>query len=33
MIATVLCGLATVVVTTASWLYVHQEETPAELLK
>ncbi|WP_154665952.1 cyclic lactone autoinducer peptide [Paenibacillus pinihumi] len=32
-IATVLGSMATVVVSTASWVFVHQPETPEELLK
>jgi cyclic lactone autoinducer peptide len=32
-IATVLGAVAVLVVSTASWLYVHQDETPEELLK
>ncbi|WP_270172131.1 cyclic lactone autoinducer peptide [Paenibacillus sp. SYP-B4298] len=32
-IATVLGALAVLVVSTASWLYVYQDETPEELLK
>ncbi|MFB9325380.1 cyclic lactone autoinducer peptide [Paenibacillus aurantiacus] len=32
-LATVLAGIAVLVVNTASWLYVHQPETPDELLK
>ncbi|RED75390.1 cyclic lactone autoinducer peptide [Cohnella phaseoli] len=32
-LASLLGGLATIIVSTASWSYVHQEETPAELLK
>lgn len=32
-VATILCGLAVVIVGTASWSYIHQAETPDELLK
>lgn len=32
-LATVLTGMAVVIVSTASFYYVHQEETPEELLK
>ena len=32
-IATVLAALAVMIVSTASWVYVHQDETPEELLK
>ncbi|MBJ6362456.1 cyclic lactone autoinducer peptide [Paenibacillus sp. GCM10012307] len=31
-IATILGALAVLVVSTASWLYIHQEKTPEELL-
>lgn len=33
ILASSLCALAAVIVGTASWGYVHQDETPAELLK
>ncbi|THF76228.1 cyclic lactone autoinducer peptide [Cohnella fermenti] len=32
-IAVSLGVIATAIVSTASWIYIHQEETPAELLK
>ncbi|WP_110468958.1 cyclic lactone autoinducer peptide [Cohnella sp. OV330] len=32
-LASILGALAVLIVSTASWLYVHQDETPAELLK
>jgi len=32
-LSSLLGGLAVLIVSTGSWLYVHQEETPAELLK
>lgn len=32
-LASMLGGLAVMLVSTACWLYVHQDETPAELLK
>ncbi|RKP49840.1 cyclic lactone autoinducer peptide [Cohnella endophytica] len=32
-LSSLLGGLAVVIVSTASWVYIHQEETPAELLK
>ncbi|PZD93150.1 cyclic lactone autoinducer peptide [Paenibacillus sambharensis] len=32
-LATMLAALAVMVVSTASWVYVHQDETPEELLK
>ncbi|WP_221469591.1 cyclic lactone autoinducer peptide [Cohnella nanjingensis] len=32
-LATLLGALAIMVVGTASWVYFHQDETPAELLK
>ncbi|QTH40035.1 cyclic lactone autoinducer peptide [Cohnella sp. LGH] len=32
-LSTLLGGMAVIIVSTASWYYVHQEETPAELLK
>ncbi|WP_081667070.1 cyclic lactone autoinducer peptide [Paenibacillus pinihumi] len=31
-IATILGALAVMIVSTASWLYIHQEKTPEELL-
>lgn len=33
LIATVLGAISVIVVSTASWMYVHQDETPSELLK
>ncbi|MFC5528447.1 cyclic lactone autoinducer peptide [Cohnella yongneupensis] len=32
-ISTILGALALLIVSTASWTFVHQDETPAELLK
>ncbi|MCF2943421.1 cyclic lactone autoinducer peptide [Paenibacillus tarimensis] len=32
-LATILAALAVAVVSSASWMYFHQDETPEELLK
>ncbi|MCD9023292.1 cyclic lactone autoinducer peptide [Cohnella silvisoli] len=32
-LATILGSLAVMIVSTASWAYIHQDETPNELLK
>jgi cyclic lactone autoinducer peptide len=33
VLATVIGAVAVMIVSTASWMYVHQDETPEELLK